>query len=200
MKKKVILIIIVALVAFIWGQSFMPQTVSRQESGFVYQIVKPFLELFVGEGNLTGNMVRKIAHFTEFAALGIVLGLIFRKKRFGFLWAALIAFLVAFLDETIQIFSGRGPMIKDVWLDLSGAVCGAGIICLISFLRRRQAGDASRQEIKQQKTDDSRQQAAAENGRQQATGSSRKRIETGNRQQREMSGSWYLRKTNQRRQ
>ena len=42
----------------------------------------------------------------------------------------LVAFAVAFLDETIQIFTGRGPMIQDVWIDLSGAALGslAGLI------------------------------------------------------------------------
>lgn len=51
--------------------------------------------------------------------------------------SAACSWLIAFLDETIQIFSGRGPMIQDVWLDLSGAVCGALLILLICFLRRK---------------------------------------------------------------
>lgn len=37
------------------------------------------------------------------------------------------AFYIAFIDETIQIFSGRGPQIADVWLDVFGAFCGAAI-------------------------------------------------------------------------
>ena len=51
--------------------------------------------------------------------------------------SAACSWLIAFLDETIPIFSGRGPMIQDVWLDLSGAVCGALLILLICFLRRK---------------------------------------------------------------
>ena len=27
---------------------------------------------------------------------------------------------IAFLDETVQIFSGRGPEISDVWIDIFG--------------------------------------------------------------------------------
>ncbi|MBQ7058119.1 MAG: VanZ family protein [Firmicutes bacterium] len=47
------------------------------------------------------------------------------------------SWLVAFLDETIQIFSGRGPMIQDVWLDLSGALCAILLVLLIYGLRQK---------------------------------------------------------------
>ena len=46
----------------------------------------------------------------------------------------------AFLDETIQIFSGRGPDIKDVWLDTFGSAAGILITLLILSLRNRLAG------------------------------------------------------------
>ena len=48
-------------------------------------------------------------------------------------------FTVAFFDETIQIFSGRGPMIADMWIDLGGFVCGSLITAaiVIPVMRRR---------------------------------------------------------------
>ena len=45
------------------------------------------------------------------------------------------AFYIAFIDETIQIFSGRGPQIADVWLDVFGAFCGTVIISLLSVCK-----------------------------------------------------------------
>lgn len=48
------------------------------------------------------------------------------------LTAVRFAFYIAFIDETIQIFSGRGPQIADVWLDVLGAFCGAAIASLLS--------------------------------------------------------------------
>lgn len=45
------------------------------------------------------------------------------------------AFYIAFIDETIQIFSGRGPQITDVWLDVFGACCGTVIISLLSVCK-----------------------------------------------------------------
>lgn len=37
---------------------------------------------------------------------------------------AFICFTVAFLDESIQILSGRGSLISDIWVDLIGVVIG----------------------------------------------------------------------------
>ena len=134
MKKKVLLIVIIAMIAFIWGQSLLSQADSSKESSIVLNIVRPLLEFFYGPGKVTNNLVRKIAHFTEFAALGLALSFLFKNRRYGIMYVFGIAFLAAFLDETIQIFSGRGSMIKDVWLDLFGAACSAAVFFLIRFL------------------------------------------------------------------
>ena len=42
-----------------------------------------------------------------------------------------MCFFVAFIDETIQIFSGRGPQIRDVWVDLLGASIGLLIATVV---------------------------------------------------------------------
>ena len=41
-------------------------------------------------------------------------------KAAGF--SVIFGHTVAFLDETIQIFSGRGPEIRDVWIDTFGFI------------------------------------------------------------------------------
>jgi VanZ family protein len=46
----------------------------------------------------------------------------------------ILSLLTAFIDETLQIFSGRGPMVQDIWLDLAGSLFGAGIIRLILLI------------------------------------------------------------------
>lgn len=136
-KHKTIRIIFLILSAlmllFIWGQSLLPQEESAGESGFVTEkIVNPVLRFF-GLPEASEGFVRKLAHVTEYAIFALFAAL----SQFGRgTWATralttlLVAFAVAFLDETIQIFTGRGPMIQDVWIDLSGAVLGslAGLI------------------------------------------------------------------------
>lgn len=124
---------------------------SSEESSRVMAFLMPFLELFVGKGNVTEYLVRKLAHFCEFALLGMELSLFFlaketerngqpvlllqRKQKRPYLLAVSHALFAALTDETIQIFSSRGSQVQDVWLDVSGAVCGAiGIYILFQII------------------------------------------------------------------
>ena len=131
MRKKGLLIALIVLVIFIWGNSCLPKAVSSQESGWVTALL---LKLF-GEGQITEFFVRKLAHFTEYAAFGGVLLLFMTclpiRNGWRCLYGAMASMMIALVDETIQIFSGRGPMIQDVWLDFGGAVFGGGVAFLI---------------------------------------------------------------------
>lgn len=125
-------VLIILTLALIWGHSLLGREASSEESGFVMELLEPVLEMVVGEGNVTEFLVRKLAHFTEFFVLGLEMLTFFayRKPLFpqAFLLALTHGFFAAFLDETIQIFSGRGPMIQDVWLDVSGFAVGASLM------------------------------------------------------------------------
>ncbi len=125
-------VLIILTLALIWGHSLLGREASSEESGFVMELLEPVLEMVVGEGNVTEFLVRKLAHFTEFFVLGLEVLTFFayRKPLFpqAFLLALTHGFFAAFLDETIQIFSGRGPMIQDVWLDVCGFAVGASLM------------------------------------------------------------------------
>lgn len=71
MKKKILIIISILTLIFIWGQSMLPKGQSANESGFIMDLVRPFLEIFVGKGNVTDHLVRKVAHFVEYSVLGV---------------------------------------------------------------------------------------------------------------------------------
>ncbi|MQN02169.1 MAG: VanZ family protein [Lachnospiraceae bacterium] len=143
MKKKILTVLIVLTLAFIWGHSMVPKTYSAEESGRFLKLLKPFLSLFLDPKVVTDHLIRKMAHFTEYMALGMeIRGLIGIKSKEGLnvpvgifhtslIQATKYVFFAAFLDETIQIFSHRGSMISDVWLDTCGGFCGALIITLI---------------------------------------------------------------------
>ena len=127
-KNKTLDVLIILTVLTIWIHSAMPASVSSNESSFVMNLIRPVLELFVGRGNVTEHLVRKLAHFSEYFVLSVVLS--FRKNK-KFLNGLLTAFVIAFLDETIQIFSdGRSAQLTDVWLDMSG-VLTANLLCLL---------------------------------------------------------------------
>lgn len=131
MKQRIVLLLMGLTLAFIFLHSFAGKEQSSQESAFVMQLIEPFLELFVGKNHVTEHLVRKLAHFCEFGLLGFLLGTLRKKPTCGTL---LFALLAALTDETIQIFTGRGPQVQDVWLDFAGAVTGIIAACLLLWL------------------------------------------------------------------
>ena len=124
----VLLVLITATLVFIWTNSMEAPAESSEKSRWVMKLLTPFLEVFAGKGNVTEFLVRKLAHFCEFGLLGCELSLmLILRKRQMLQWyvnAAMFAFLVAALDETIQIFADRGSSLVDVWIDTAGAVTG----------------------------------------------------------------------------
>lgn len=133
-------LLLLLTVAFIFSRSMKCVADSAAESQRVLERIKSFLELFVGQGNVTDHLVRKLAHFCEFGLLGTELGLLLglghRESRRRLICGSLPALLVALTDETIQIFSNRGSQVKDVWLDFAGALCGLAFSALILLLLR----------------------------------------------------------------
>lgn len=140
--KTILVVLLALLLAFIWLHSMMPAEDSAEESQRVGQFLTPFLELLVGEGNVTDHLVRKLAHFCEYGALGILAGaLLLVKKESGiFRWsyALLCALAVAVIDESIQLLAdGRGARVQDVLLDTAGSLTGLLAVWLIAVLVRR---------------------------------------------------------------
>lgn len=130
-----------AVLLFIWGHSLVPQTRSAEESRgmlIFLQTVFDFLHIPV---QLTDHLVRKLAHFAEHAVAGVILACYFfpeikecGRKRDKVIKAALpfaAGFFIGFIDETVQLFSGRGASVTDVWIDFAGICCGAGVTGLI---------------------------------------------------------------------
>ena len=104
-------------------------------SQYVKAMLEPLLEVFVGKGNVTEHFVRKLAHFTEFFALGAEFSLLIitgKKVSTAGVSLSLLAGLISALsDETVQLFFERGSSVKDVWLDFSGFCTALALILLI---------------------------------------------------------------------
>ncbi len=82
------------------------------------------------------TLVRKTAHFSIYALLGVLSSLLLSQyKIYGmrqFLFAILFCFLYACSDEIHQLFvPGRSGEIKDVFLDTFGGAFGCGIIKIL---------------------------------------------------------------------
>lgn len=139
---RIILSVMIFLtLSFIFTQSLLPSEVSSSESngvkGFLATIFPPDTPL----GAFISQYVRKIAHFVEFGLLGAELtlyALLFCKnKKISLPSALTLSFFAAFVDETLQIFSGRGPMISDVWIDFCGSLCFSVAASLVYLLVKR---------------------------------------------------------------
>ena len=96
---------------------------------------------FLGEGNANetvgGLSVRKLAHFAEFFALGAAIILLLTASVKGlykrYSAATFLGLFVPVIDETIQIFSGRGSSLRDVWIDVCGYALGCILVCVTFF-------------------------------------------------------------------
>jgi VanZ family protein len=120
-------IITVCVLAFIWHNSAADAVESTEASDRVLEIIKSL----IGEQTfITDYLVRKAAHFSEFALLGYCLCMDARLWTRDIikvaLFVPLMALMSACIDETVQLFSlNRASMLADVWLDFSGAIFGA---------------------------------------------------------------------------
>lgn len=138
-KKKLLVCLVLT---FIIGNSLLNSSVSRNISYGVrlfFERIIPYgtfdwLDWFLSRG------LRKFAHLVEYAVFAIFVVKLYYFKKESFqrlLNTVFICFSVAFLDETIQIFSNRQAKISDVWLDLLGCAIGVSVYFLYRFCRNK---------------------------------------------------------------
>jgi VanZ family protein len=134
------LLLVLAVMLMIYGFSAQTGEESGEMSGrlttWVLKLVVPGYEEMAAETqenirSTVGLLVRKMAHFSEYALLGFSLMLHIaqiRKKttvRLPILWAWGVGTLYAASDEFHQGFvAGRGPSVVDVTIDSCGVIAG----------------------------------------------------------------------------
>ncbi len=121
-----LLLLMLGTLVFIFVNSSLPPEVSSEQSTAVGGFITSFIPKESSLYDFVTEYMRKIAHFTEYGMLGIELSvyvLLYGKRRIreGLLTLA-VPFFVGFADETVQIFSGRGPSVSDVWIDIGGFI------------------------------------------------------------------------------
>ena len=157
-KHIVLLTLIPVLAVMIVIFRFSSQTgeesgaLSDRITAFVISVVRPDYDALdaAGQALLFGrvsHLVRKAAHFSEFAALGFFLLGHFRALgtkallRRPAIWALAVGVLYAVSDELHQGFvGGRSPGLVDVGIDSAGVCCGILVMALLlALFRRRRA-------------------------------------------------------------
>lgn len=131
--------------SFIFIQSLLPGDVSSNQSGFIVDIFYPFIQrLGINMDVDTFSFwIRKLAHFTEYFILGVLLFMTY-QHRFQTKMLLVIIFLqgliTASIDETIQLFTpNRSGEIRDVLIDVSGVMMATIVLLIITFSYKRKA-------------------------------------------------------------
>ncbi len=134
MKKsrlRLWLLLTVLWLALIFLQSALPAETSRTESGGIWSALQSIFPW------LTHHLLRKLAHFAEYAIAGALLTRTCRfAKRFSPALPLLLGLLTALSDETLQLFvAGRSGQISDIWLDAAGVLTGALLVWLLHRMK-----------------------------------------------------------------
>lgn len=140
-------VLLLAFCAVIFIFSNFPADVSSKQSGGVVDFVTdriitdfkdfspPKQEAFT---DFLSFFFRKSAHFSEYALLGALAYYAFVKvKKYPFRWLLAFIFTIVYAcsDEFHQTFvPGRAGMVRDVFIDSSGALIGTLIALGISLV------------------------------------------------------------------
>lgn len=138
--RVVFTVALIACIAFIFSNSMAVAAVSEQSSGRVLWLMQAVLRRLGHPAlaeRLTMHIVRKLAHFCEYALEGFLLMLcmrVYSRHPLRHITVPMLGgVLTALTDETIQLFSdGRSGQVTDVWLDSAGVL--AGILVAIVLL------------------------------------------------------------------
>lgn len=139
--------------AFIWGNSLLPGELSGALSKWLRDLLALLFAKDPSDSQGGHGLLRKLAHFTEFACLGGLLTWRFSMLKKPVLLALLWGFLVAGADETIQRFvPGRGPGFLDVMIDTAGVLAGIGLL-LAGYAIYKKTAKQSLEDRKREKMD-----------------------------------------------
>ena len=122
-------VLLFACVAWIFGNSLEIGALSGLRSQRVTELLNRGLARLGTGLVLEDALVRKLAHFSEYAALGLLLMLCIRVYTARILgsmsWPLFLGLLVAVVDECIQLsMPGRAGLVTDVLIDFAGVLLG----------------------------------------------------------------------------
>ena len=146
--KLLISLLLIFQMLFIFIMSSFGSDSSNAQSGQIIQVLRqvfPILSSHTSgpDASALTFIVRKTAHFTEYAILGILFYFFYRQtlpQKNGlrlFVLAILSSFLYACTDEIHQLFiPGRSGQFTDVLVDTLGASFGCTVLSFSNYLRR----------------------------------------------------------------
>lgn len=147
-QRFLLVVLTILYVLFIYSNSLRDGTASSNQSGRITELLQSLLSSFGWQGTVSEHFLRKLAHFAEYAGLGVLLGFMLRTftphllRQAGF--PLFVGLLVPVSDEFLQLFvAGRAGMVQDVVLDFLGMLTGFSLTVglLLLFARRKRGRD-----------------------------------------------------------
>lgn len=146
--KLLISLLLIFQMLFIFIMSSFGSDSSNAQSGQIIQVLRqvfPSLSSHTSglDASVLTFIVRKTAHFTEYAILGILFYFFYHQtlpQKNGlrlFVLAILSSFLYACTDEIHQLFvPGRSGQFNDVLVDTLGASFGCMVLVFSNYLKK----------------------------------------------------------------
>ena len=146
--QGILIVLIIFTVGFIWSNSLKPVVESdKQAHSVANQINKITTQNnTVEQPEIVTDIlrnIRKTAHLVEFLTLGIEISLlsisIRRKISCQSMWNIIsTGVMISVIDESLQIISHRGPVVKDILIDslglFIGIFCFLLVFCIIKII------------------------------------------------------------------
>lgn len=134
MKKIVSILLVILWMAFIFIMSSFNSMDSSSQSNIIVNFI---VELFnISNIDVVSLIVRKLAHFTEYFILGVLVANMLRYFDKKVYISIVICILYAISDEVHQLFvSGRSCQILDILIDSVGS--SSGIILFFIFKKSK---------------------------------------------------------------
>lgn len=137
-RAAIFMLLAIGIWIFIFSNSAQSGAESNAVSGRVAEFLRPLLNPNGWiEEQLYLRLVRKLAHFVEFGALGVCLSGAAVNFDFRWHWPMGLSVLTACADETLQCFTGRTNSFKDVCIDSAGAACGILFVYILCGILRK---------------------------------------------------------------
>ena len=141
----ILLVLIVLTVLSFFVHSLMPPEISGAEIDSAAGAVDSVVPESSSIGSFIISNLSSIAHLVEYGLLGAELSLyvfFFTNKR---MQASIVFFgcvhIIALIDETLQLFSGRVADVVDIWLDIIGYTVmfaiGFGALLAVKKIRNK---------------------------------------------------------------
>ena len=136
MKKKINIILVIIWMIVIFMMSSFDANTSSNQSNFIVDIIVNIFN--IRNIDILSFIVRKLAHFTEYLILGILVYNLIHSYNKKVIVGIVICILYAVSDEIHQLFvPGRSGEIRDVLIDSMGSIVGSYIYYFIFTIRRR---------------------------------------------------------------